>query len=258
MGNQASVEKGSSRSATTSPASASQASTPSRREPKLPGNLQNQRVSAAPPAPSLAQARGTSVSQRARNSPSHPHNNVKFEEQPRSPTPKEQFKAPEKAPEKPVKMEVKTEPTKPVAVPMPTNNPAGESSSLRSPYSFTTLDASGAPDSISYHLTRPPRLPLPIEEEVHTPGSPIIAPVDIGVPDIETLSSEVLDSGDLARKTSGLSTATFDEDPEDEELPIDKTKASVPIDFEWLGGGEKVFVTGSIFQWSRKSKLYPM
>jgi hypothetical protein len=108
---------------------------------------------------------------------------------------------------------------------------------------------------MSYHLTRPPRLPLPIEEEVHTPGSPIIAPADANAPllNIEALEDEI-----LPRRSSALSSTTAEDDEEAEELPVDKTKPSVPTDFEWRGGGEKVYVTGTIFQWNRKSKLYPV
>ena len=110
-------------------------------------------------------------------------------------------------------------------------------------------------DAMSYHLTRPPRLPLPIEEEVHTPGSPIIAPADANAPllNIEALEDEI-----LPRRSSALSSTTAEDDEEAEELPVDKTKPSVPTDFEWRGGGEKVYVTGTIFQWNRKSKLYPV
>lgn len=110
-------------------------------------------------------------------------------------------------------------------------------------------------DAMSYHLTRPPRLPLPIEEEVHTPGSPIIAPADAEAP---LLGIESLDDDILPRRSSGLSSTTADDDEDAEELPVDKTKSVVPTKFEWLGGGEKVYVTGTIFQWSQKSKLYPV
>lgn len=108
---------------------------------------------------------------------------------------------------------------------------------------------------MSYHLTRPPRLPLPIEEEVHTPGSPIIPPADAsGLP----LEADFLDR-ELTRKTSQSSNTTVDEDDEDGELQLDNTKAVVPTLVEWMGGNEnsKVYVTGSIFSWNKKQRLHP-
>lgn len=107
---------------------------------------------------------------------------------------------------------------------------------------------------MSYHLTRPPRLPLPIEEEVHTPGSPIAGSTNAQepVPDFDALEQ----GETLTRPLSALSNTTEDEDVE--ELPIDRTKPVVPTKFYWYGGGEKAYVTGTIFQWSRKSKLYPV
>jgi hypothetical protein len=104
------------------------------------------------------------------------------------------------------------------------------------------------------YLTRPPRLPLPIEEEVHTPGSPIISPAEMpeSVDDVDALDSDA-----LTRKSSGLSSATIDEEEVD-ELIVDKSLPSVPTPVEWKRGGEKVYVTGSIFQWNRKQRLLPV
>lgn len=108
------------------------------------------------------------------------------------------------------------------------------------------------------YMARPPRLPLPIEEEVHTPGSPIIAPADLGEP---VDSVDGLDSGNasdnLPRRSSALSTTTIDEE-DAEELRVDKTRPTVPTRLEWLRGGEKVYVTGTIFQWNRKQRLHPV
>jgi hypothetical protein len=110
---------------------------------------------------------------------------------------------------------------------------------------------------MSYHLTRPPRLPLPIEEEVHTPGSPIIAPADVDAV-APVLDLENLENNDtLPRRSSALSNTTIDEE-DAEELRVDKTKASVPTPFEWKEGGEKVYVTGTIFQWNKKHRLHPV
>lgn len=106
------------------------------------------------------------------------------------------------------------------------------------------------------YLTRPPRLPLPIEEEVHTPGSPIIPPSDAaGVESV--IDVEALDSDGMTRKSSGLSSATVDEE-DGQELIVDKTRPTVPTRLEWRRGGDKVYVTGTIFQWNRKQRLHPV
>lgn len=107
---------------------------------------------------------------------------------------------------------------------------------------------------MSYNLTRPPRLPLPIEEEVHTPGSPIVAPVDLDGP---ILDLDALDGDTLPRRTSAISNTTIDEE-DAEELNVDRTKATVPTPFEWRRGGAKVYVTGTIFQWNKKHRLHPV
>lgn len=160
---------------------------------------------------------------------------------------------------------IDTAPSKPVDVPNPTNAipvavgvpataPEGQNSPL-SPFdsSDVGLHSQGSFNNMSF-VSRPPRLPLPIEEEVHTPGSPIIAPADIGEPvDAVDLENE---SG-IARKTSNLSNTTVDED-DAEELRVDKTRPTVPTRLEWLRGGERVYVTGTIFQWNRKQRLQPV
>lgn len=104
---------------------------------------------------------------------------------------------------------------------------------------------------MSYHLTRPPRLPLPIEEEVHTPGSPILGPADARAPLPELDPLEV--GGVLTRPLSPTET----EDEDGEELPVDRSKPTVKTLFTWHGDEKvsKVYVTGTIFQWSRKHKL---
>jgi len=108
---------------------------------------------------------------------------------------------------------------------------------------------------VSY-LTRPPRLPLPIEEEVHTPGSPIVAPSDSRPG--ASLEVEALEStAELERPTSTLSDTSVLED-DNEELMVDKTRPTVPTRLEWRHGGDKVYVTGTIFQWNRKSRLHPV
>ncbi|KAG4419754.1 hypothetical protein IFR04_007064 [Cadophora malorum] len=150
------------------------------------------------------------------------------------------------------KSERNDQPSKPVDVPAPAPNVDATSSRSYS----QSIEPSGPPatQDMSYHLTRPPRLPLPIEEEVHTPGSPIIAPTDMEAP---VLDIEALDNETLGRRSSALSTTTVDEE-DAEELRIDKNKATVPTPFEWKiqGSEQKVYVTGTIFQWNKKYRLH--
>jgi hypothetical protein len=108
------------------------------------------------------------------------------------------------------------------------------------------------------YLTRPPRLPLPIEEEVHTPGSPILAPDEgqideSAVPEVEL--GEAVEG--ITRKSSALSATTVDDD-DAEELRVDRSRSVVPTKLEWKRGGDKIYVTGTIFQWNRKQRLHPV
>ncbi|KAJ2900181.1 putative carbohydrate-binding module family 48 protein [Zalerion maritima] len=165
------------------------------------------------------------------------------------------------------------EPSKPVAVPIAHTEP----SSLRSHHSDHVggshhvgemgsgmAGEPGIPNTESVqdmsYLTRPPRLPLPIEEEIHTPGSPIIAPVGTGEP-LEGLDN--LDGAgsasdpELARNTSVLSQST-QEDDDEEELRVERHRPTVPTRIEWARGGDRVYVTGTIFNWNRKTRLHPV
>ena len=92
---------------------------------------------------------------------------------------------------------------------------------------------------------------------MHTPGSPIIAPTDIGqsIEDVDGLESE---GSGLPRPSSNLSNSSLIEDDDAEELRVDKNKPTVPTRLEWTRGGEKVYITGTIFQWNRKTRLHPM
>ncbi|PQE30716.1 hypothetical protein CJF32_00005923 [Rutstroemia sp. NJR-2017a WRK4] len=202
-----------------------------RRDPR---NLIQSQRSAARAEPSLAQAHGSNVTHRPRNSQSHPAGQFGTSYQEKDP----QMSIQPKDEPPTERIDVKDQPTKPVDVPMPSSYYDSKSLRSHSDSLSQSLDPSGPPlQDMSYHLTRPPRLPLPIEEEVHTPGSPIIAPtenIDAPVLDIETLDNEP-----LPRRTSALSNNTIEEE-EDAELPFDKTKATVPTIFEWREGGEKV------------------
>ncbi|OCK84809.1 carbohydrate-binding module family 48 protein [Lepidopterella palustris CBS 459.81] len=102
--------------------------------------------------------------------------------------------------------------------------------------------------------SRPPRLPLPIEEEVHTPGSPIISPADLSAP----LDPVDVD-GVLPRRTSVLSSTTVDEDDLGDELhgTDGGAQPAVPTLIEWTQGGERVYVTGTFAgNWDRKYRLH--
>ncbi|PHH89817.1 hypothetical protein CDD83_5197 [Cordyceps sp. RAO-2017] len=202
--------------------------------------------SAAPPEASLAQAQGSTVINWPKSLPStavsslsgSPHSSASTPAKPADARPS------------------RDEPTKPVDVPT-------ESSSLRSHHGphHHQRDPAAQPDShlvsnssvTDMYLRGPPRLPLPIEEEVHTPGSPILA-ADEALGDVE-LGAESSDG--LTRKGSALSANTLD-DEESEELRVDKTRPVVPTKLEWKRGGDKVYVTGTIFQWNRKQRLHPV
>lgn len=109
--------------------------------------------------------------------------------------------------------------------------------------------------------TRPPRLPLPIEEEDYTPGSPIISPADITEP-IEPIEPIEGDPEGTKRTRSMLSGTTVDEDEADDEAPAgaglaaDAIGPTVPTIIEWRHGGEKVYVTGTFAGWDRKYRLH--
>jgi hypothetical protein len=105
----------------------------------------------------------------------------------------------------------------------------------------------------SSHFSRPPRLPLPIEEEVHTPGSPIISPTDLASP-IDHGEVE----GALPRRTSMLSSTTADDDDLGDEFKVPTPgRPTVPTLIEWEGAGDRVYVTGTFAGWNRKYRLHP-
>lgn len=245
---------------------------PVRREVKHPIPVSHQRI-AAPPEPSLAQAQGTTAGATSGNANSNNNNNHNARRRSLQPRTQTNISSSQSTPAssvtsasaRPVHTKSRPdaragkseyEPARPVAVPHSTNSPPVEQ---RSPWSEVGVEAATMPHSsiqdISY-LTRPPRLPLPIEQEIHTPGSPIIAPADLGEP-VDDLDGP--DAGEtLARRSSGLSTATLDEDDDTEELRVDKNRPSVPLTLDWHHGGSKVYVTGTIFQWNRKTRMVPM
>jgi hypothetical protein len=270
MGNSPSTSKPASQSSS-SQANSQQHDRSVRRDNRNPIPLQNQRV-AAPPEPSLIQAQATAVqppssssssSAASRPKPLHPRPlGASAAASGYSTASSSTTAASSTSSAKPV--EVKQgkpgpchAPAKPVAVPNSHNSPSSPRSP-RSPRSDDGYEPAVMPHSslqdVSY-LTRPPRLPLPIEEEVHTPGSPIITPADVTEPldDVEGL-----DSAGLAHPTSNLSDTSALEEEDTEELLVDKTRPTVPTRLEWRHGGDKVYVTGTIFQWNRKTRLHPV
>jgi hypothetical protein len=218
-----------------------------------PRNLIHSQRSGASAEPSLAQARGTTTTatHRPRISQSSAGNHLEKPSpgQSTQPSPSgSDFQVPigvELSKEKSAARDI---PTKPVDVPAHVQGDVFGDKDVSPP-----VESGLQVSDMSYHLSRPPRLPLPIAEEVHTPGSPILAPTDAEVPldDVEALEGEAT----LPRRSSALSTTTIDEE-DAEELKIDKTGLTVPTTFEWREGGERIYVTGSIFDWNTKRRLY--
>jgi len=243
---------------------------PVKREVKHPIPVSHQRT-AAPPEHSLAQAQGIPAHHSA-NSTTNQH----YSSRPKSlqpgptnnnstqPSPASSLPSPGGKPvDAKSRFDARTgnhehEPTQPVAVPSSTNSPPSDP---RSPFSDIGLEAATMPHSSipDMSMIKPPRLPLPIDQEIHTPGSPIIAPTDLGEPVDPVDDLGDLDAEGLPRRSSGLSSASdVDKDDDVEELKPHKNQSTVPLTLEWRHGGAKVYVTGTIFQWNRKQKMLPM
>jgi hypothetical protein len=101
-------------------------------------------------------------------------------------------------------------------------------------------------------FSNPPRLPLPIEQEVHQPGSPILSPQDReAIPQIDEIQ--------LSRRTSVLSGTTVeDDDLGDDVASLEPWGGAptVPTLLEWREDGEKVYVTGTFAGWDKKFRLH--
>ena len=120
----------------------------------------------------------------------------------------------------------------------------------------TQFEPSAPPKDVDYvplsNLNFPPRLPLPIQEEVYTPGSPIISPDDLS----SALHEDDVE-GTLPHHTSLLSHGTIDEDEEGEmELPDPAKGKTVPTLIEWKQPGNKVYITGTFAAWSKKYRMH--
>ena len=259
MGNSPSTSKANTPTTSTSAsasvsASASAASTAaahdspraSKKEPKNLIPIHHHQRSAASPEASVVQALGSTISNR--NPQSRPLATL----HPSSPS--ASYTPPRAADSRPRPNESKNEePSKPVAVPASLHDLPGSHDSQFEENTLTSGPGSGSVQDMSYQMSRPPRLPLPIEEEIHTPGSPIFPAADPGA--IEEDVSALEEQAGLPRHASTLSNATDEDDSE--ELRVDKTRPTVPTRIEWRHGGQKVYVTGTPFQWSRKQRLVP-
>lgn len=132
---------------------------------------------------------------------------------------------------------------KPVKVPRP------GSDAKRQKGPSTQFEPSGPPPDSDFiphsNFGLPPRLPLPISEELHNPGSPIIdADLD----------------GSIPRQISNISESTIADDELGNELRSqnsdDDDRNRVPTPVYWDRGGEKVYITGTFTKWNRKYRLH--
>ena len=121
------------------------------------------------------------------------------------------------------------------------------------------FESSGPPRDPNYiphsDLNFPPRLPLPIEEEVHAPYSPTITAEGFSSP----LHEGDID-GPILRQSSAISNTTLEDDEEmgNELQPYPyeaPPKGTVPTLLQWTQGGEKVFVTGTFARWNIKFRM---
>jgi hypothetical protein len=151
----------------------------------------------------------------------------------------------------PLPVPVPSPQTRPVAVP---TIPREDTQTTRTEAAASLEPADASQNDYivpSSHYNRPPRLPLPIEQEVITPGSPILSPADIAIS---------IDHGDtdsaLPRRSSVLSSTTADEDDLGDEFKAPEGQPTVPTVIEWEGPGERVYVTGTFAGWNRKYKLH--
>jgi hypothetical protein len=173
MGNNPSQNVRSPNAASPSPSSHEPSSKPSSARRNL---IQAQR---APAEPSLAQARGTTTTATHRTRNSQSYTQAQSQSHPptaslRYPSPSQSLHSPpyynsdpqmgaqaSKAKEDSKVTATRDQPSKPVDVPAPNSNI--DSTSIRSHSQSIEPSGPATPD-MSYHLTRPPRLPLPIEE----------------------------------------------------------------------------------------------
>ena len=105
------------------------------------------------------------------------------------------------------------------------------------------------------NLNFPPRLPLPIEEELLSPGSPILT----GHGELTSALHQDDVEGLLPRQSSAISNTTIEDDEAGNDLLQDqqeRVEGYVPTTVYWKQGGEKVYVTGTFAQWSTKIRMH--
>jgi hypothetical protein len=164
---------------------------------------------------------------------------------------------PEKAPAAPAITAAPSPPTRPVDVPVvPREEPQGSRQDDPAS-SIDPADASLQEYVVSpSHFSRPPRLPLPIEEETHVPGSPILSSHNYSEDYSPIHHDEV--EGALPRHASIISNTTNadDEDLGEEFKAPNTARPTVPTLIEWEGEGERVYATGTFAGWNRKYRLH--
>ncbi|KAF2766714.1 AMPKBI-domain-containing protein [Teratosphaeria nubilosa] len=159
-------------------------------------------------------------------------------------------------------------PSEEKAKPSPVSRPVDVPQPHDGPNEKETFAPSGVPNSDSPYAQsnaprydRPPRLPLPIEEEPLTPGSPILSPQQDFGKDVSSHLEHQDTEGSVPRRASMLSSTTVDDEddgdndvfaPEQSQAP----QVLVPTPVHYKGPGEKVYVTGTFVNWERKFKLH--
>ena len=138
--------------------------------------------------------------------------------------------------------------------PVPTHPNVQPRSAPRSFHSPTSPSSYHVPNS---QFQRPPRLPLPIEQEDFAPGSPILGPTDSPGPLGDDPVPED-DATQLERKASVLSGTTVDDDEDADDFAAHGRATGQMVDtlVEWKEGGERVYVTGSFSGWTKKHRLH--
>lgn len=155
-------------------------------------------------------------------------------------------------------------PEPPVAAPSPAAQPvdvpfsAARQEQLDAETDTAPVTVSSSPYGLPpANYSRPPRLPLPIEEEIYTPGSPIITPQEVS--DSLNAQDDII-GGPLASRGSVLSSNADEDEDGDNDTFFAETSQSlqvrIPTKLEWNNPGEKVFVTGTFCDWDKKIKLH--
>ncbi|KAL9112698.1 MAG: hypothetical protein Q9227_003001 [Pyrenula ochraceoflavens] len=155
--------------------------------------------------------------------------------------------------EAPKQDEPEPEPSNPMNVPVGTMSRATEPDSKQP--GTPTYSNRYAPVT---QIPRPPRLPLPIANNEHIPGSPLLEPVATADEDVSVFEEE---DTVLPRKSSMLSSTTADDIEVGDELQpfgVDTgLKQLVPVELTWRSTGDTVYVVGTFTGWAHKYPLQP-